>query len=129
MFAYLDDLSRRREWQLDVKDTKVLTPGPTGVGTEVAETRQVGRRTLTVKWRVTSHEPPRRSTFETYEGSMMKPSGVVTVAPSGEGSLVTFEMDPHPMGIAKLLMPLISRQIRANIANDMAKLKSNLESA
>jgi uncharacterized membrane protein len=129
VFAYLDDLSRRPEWQLDVQKTKVLTDGPTRVGTEVEEVRQMGRKAGTVRWRVTSHEPPRRSTFETYESSMLKPSGVITVAPSGDGSTVTFEMEPNPIGIAKLMMPMIARQIRKNITTDLERLKQNLESS
>jgi uncharacterized protein YndB with AHSA1/START domain len=127
VFAYLDDLARRPEWQLDVQRTTVLTPGPTRVGTEVEEVRQMGRRAGTVKWRVTSHEPPRRSTFETYESSMLKPSAVITVTPSGEGSVVTFAMDPNPTGMAKLTMPMINKQIRKNVITDLARLKSNLE--
>ena len=127
MFAFLDDLRRRPEWQLDVKETKVLTEGPTRVGTEVEEVRQMGRRSMRIRWRVTGHEPPRRSTFETYEASMMKPSGVITVEPSGSGSVVTFEIDPNPIGMGRLMMPLVSGQIRKNISTDLERLKRNLE--
>ena len=127
VFTYLDDLPARPTWQTDITTTKVLTDGPTAVGTEVKETRRVGGRTMTSKWRVTSHEPPRRSTFETYEGTMMRPSGVITVAADGAGTRVTFEMEPNPMGFSKLLMPMIAGQIRKNIASDLANLKHNLE--
>jgi uncharacterized membrane protein len=127
VFAYLDDFNKHPLWQNDVKSTKVLTEGPTRVGTEVEELRQMGRRAMTTRWRVTSHEPPRRSTFETYEGSMMRPSGVITVAPEGEGSRVTFEMDPNPMGFTKVLMPFIGGQIRKSISTNLEKLKGNLE--
>jgi uncharacterized membrane protein len=129
VFAYLDDLERRPEWQLDVKETKVLTQGPTRVGTEVEEVRQMGRKAGRVRWRVTGHEPPRRSTFETYESQMLKPSGVITVEPSGSGSTVTFEMEPNPIGMGKLLMPMIARQIRKNITADLERLKDTLETS
>ena len=89
----------------------------------------MGRKAGTVRWRVTGHEPPRRSTFETYESSMLKPSGVITVAPSGDGSKVTFEMEPNPIDIAKLVMPMIARQIRKNITADLNRLEPNLESS
>ena len=127
VFAYLDDFNQHPAWQSDVKSTKVLTDGPTRVGTEVEELRQMGRRAMTTRWRVTSHEPPHRSTFETYESSMMKPSGVITVTPEGEGSRVTFEMDPNPMGFTKLLMPVIAGQIRKSISRNLETLKGNLE--
>ena len=127
VFAYLDDFNKHPEWQSDVKSTKVLTDGPTRVGTEVEELRQMGKRAMTTRWRVTAHEPPHRSTFETYEASMMKPSGVITVAAEGEGSRVTFEMEPNPTGVTKLLMPVIARQIRKSISNNLEHLKGNLE--
>jgi len=84
----------------------------------------MGRKAGTVRWRVTGHEPPRRSTFETYESSMLKPSGVITVAPSGDGSKVTFEMEPNPIDIAKLVMPMIARQIRKNITTDLDRSRA-----
>ena len=129
VFAYLDDLGRRPEWQLDITSTRVLTEGPTGVGTEVEETRMMGRRSVTMRWLVTSHDPPRRSAFETYQASMLKPSGVITVEASEGGSRVTFEMEPNPIGFAKLMMPMISRQIRKNVAADLDRLKRNLETS
>ncbi len=129
VFAYLDDFTNRPSWQPELKSSKVLTQGPVGVGTEVEEVRQMGKREFTSRWRVTGYEPPRRSTFETFDGKMLRPSGVVSVAPEGEGSRVSFEMDPHPMGAAKLFMPLIRRQIRRNVELGLVNLKRNLESA
>ena len=129
VFAYLDDFGARKTWQKDITTTKVLTDGPVRVGTEVEETRQMGKRTIVSRWRVTTHEPPMRSTFETYDGSMLKPSGAVTVAADGAGSRVTFEMEPNPMGITKVLMPIIARQIRKSINGSLQNLKSNLESS
>jgi carbon monoxide dehydrogenase subunit G len=127
VFAYLDDLANRPAWQTELVSTKVLTDGPTRVGTEVEETRSMGKRTFTSRWRVTLHDPPQRSEFVTYDGQMMKPSGVVTVTPEGSGSRVTFAMDPNPSGFAKLMMPMIAPRIRKNIATDLANLKRNLE--
>jgi len=127
VFAYVSDYTKHPDWQADVKTTKVLTEGSTRVGTEVEELRQMGKRAVTTRWRVTSYDPPRGSTFETYEGSMLKPSGTISVTPDGEGARVTFEMEPNPMGVAKLMMPLIGRQIRKSIAGNLAQLKGNLE--
>jgi len=127
VFAYLDDLAAHTEWQDGVESVKVLTEGPTKVGTEVEESRKVGNRQVQMRWRVTAHEPPRRSAFETIESKMVKPSGVIVVAPSGEGSDVTFEMDPKPQGIGKLLSPFITRDIRKTVAGDLERLKRRLE--
>lgn len=128
VFAYLDDLPRHPDWQTDLTENRVLTEGPTRVGTEVAATRQMGGRTMSIKWRIIEHDPPRRTVFETYEGQMMKPRGEVTVEPIAEGSRVTFSMDPRFEGFGKVLGPLvIMRQLRKTIPDDLRRLKEKLE--
>src|SRR4051794_11735516 len=46
VFAYLDDLERHGEWQGEIVSTKIQTEGPVRVGTEVNETRRVGKREM-----------------------------------------------------------------------------------
>jgi uncharacterized membrane protein len=129
VFAYLDDLGAHTEWQAQVDSVQVLTEGPTRVGTEVEETRTVGgNRKITMRWRVTEHDPSsRRSAFETYESKMMKPSGVISVASSGDGSEVTFSMSTNPVGFGKVLAPLMNRDVEKTIVADLERLKQRLE--
>src|SRR5947207_5063409 len=97
VFRYLDDLAAHKEWQENIESIKVVTEGPTRVGTEVEETRVMGGgRRFDMRWRVTEHDATsRRSAFETTESKMMKPSGVISVEPAGKGSEVTFSMDTN----------------------------------
>jgi uncharacterized membrane protein len=129
VFSYLDDLEAHREWQDQVESIKVVTDGPTRPGTEVEETRVVGGgRKVEMRWRVTEHDPQsRRSAFETVESKMMKPSGVIEVAPAGEHSEVTFSMDAHPVGFGKLLAPMMNRDVAKTIEGDLGRLKQRLE--
>ena len=129
VFAYLDDLGAHTEWQDSVEAIRVVTDGPTRVGTEVEETRVMGgSRKIEMRWRVTEHDPTtRRSAFETLESKMMKPSGVISVTPANEGSEVTFEMTPNPIGVGKLLAPIMNGQVRKTIEGDLARLKQRLE--
>jgi uncharacterized membrane protein len=129
VFAYLDDLGAHKEWQQQIDSVQVLTDGPTRVGTEVEETRTVGgNRKITMRWRLTEHDASsRRSAFETYESKMMKPSGVISVAPAGDGSEVTFSMDTNPVGFGKLLAPLMNRDVEKTITGDLERLKQRLE--
>jgi uncharacterized membrane protein len=130
VFAYLDNLEAHKEWQDAVDTIKVVTDGPTRVGTEVEESRVVGgNRKVEMRWRVTEHDPvTRRSAFETVESKMMKPSGVISVAPAGESSEVTFSMDTNPVGFGKLLSPMLTSQVAKTIEADLARLKQRLES-
>jgi uncharacterized membrane protein len=129
VFAYLDDLEAHREWQDAVERIKVVTDGPTRVGTEVEESRVVGgNRRIDMRWRVTEHDPAtRRSAFETVESKMMKPSGVISVAAVGDASEVTFSMTTNPIGFGKLLGPLMNRDVEKTIEGDLARLKQRLE--
>lgn len=130
VFAYLDDLEAHREWQEQIESATVLTDGPARVGTEVEETRKVGGgRTIVMRWRLTEHDPAaRRSAFETIESKMLKPAGVISVAQSGDGSEVTFEMTTNPVGFARLMGPLINRDVTRSIEGDLGRLKARLES-
>ena len=128
VFAYLDDLEAHHEWQGQVVSAKVVTDGPTRVGTEVEETRSIGGREVHMRWRVSDHDPQaRRSAFETIESSMLKPSGAIEVAPAGEHSEVTFSIDPNPVGFGKLLAPIMRRQVDKQVDLDLAALKRRLE--
>ena len=129
VFAYLDDLSKHPEWQPQIKSRRIVTDGPTAVGTEVDDTRVVGGgREVPMRWKVTEHDPTaRRSAFETIEGKMIKPSGVISVAQSGEGSEVTFQFTTNPFGFGWLMSPLINRDVQKTIAENLERLKENLE--
>ena len=129
VFAYLDDLNKHPEWQPQIESRRIVTEGPTRVGTEVDDTRVVGGgRKVPMRWKVTEHDPAgRRSAFETIESKMIKPSGVITVAQAGEGSEVTFEFTTNPFGFGWLMAPLINRDVAKTVTENLGRLKENLE--
>ena len=129
VFAYLDDLSKHPEWQPQIESRRIITDGPTRVGTEIDDTRVVGGgRKIPMHWKVTEHDAAaRRSSFETIESKMLKPSGVISVAPAGEGSEVTFQFNTNPFGFGKLLSPLINRDVDKTIAANLERLMERLE--
>ncbi|TMK66789.1 MAG: hypothetical protein E6G07_09475 [Actinobacteria bacterium] len=129
VFAYLDDLNKHPEWQPQIESRRIVTEGPTRVGTEVDDTRVVGGgRKVPMRWKVTEHDPAgRRSAFETIESKMIKPSGVISVAQAGEGSEVTFEFTTNPFGFGWLMAPLINRDVAKTVTENLGRLKENLE--
>ena len=129
VFAYLDDLNKHPEWQPQIESRRIVTEGPTRVGTEVDDTRVVGGgRKVPMRWKVTEHDPAgRRSAFETIESKMIKPSGVISVAQAGEGSEVTFEFTTNPFGFGWLMAPLINRDVAKTVTENLERLKENLE--
>lgn len=129
VFEYLDRVADHKEWQDQIVEARQLTPGPTGVGTEVEETREIpGGRTVRMRWRVSEHDrEARRSGFETLESKFMKPSGLIEVQPVGDASEVTFTMHTNPFGFGRLLAPLMTRDVTKTVEGDLERLKQRLE--
>jgi len=130
VFAYLDDLSRHKEWDDQIVETQVETEGPTRVGTRATDTRKTPMGKQKVAYEISEYDPPRRSAFRGLSGPI-RPVGAVTVEPVDDGarSRVTIEIELVGHGIGKLLAPLANRDARKHIPENQAKLKERLESA
>jgi hypothetical protein len=108
VFAYLDDLSRHKEWDDMILETRVETEGPTRVGTRATDKRQLPLGKQDVPYEITEHDPPRRSAFRGLEGPV-RPRGSVNIEPldGGSRSRVTLEFELEATNLfGKLLAPL-----------------------
>ncbi|MGN6378454.1 MAG: SRPBCC family protein [Gaiellales bacterium] len=130
VFAYLDDLRRHGEWQPDIVEVQVTTPGPTQKGTRAVETRRIGGRNQTMTFEITEHDPPRVFAFRGMNGPV-RPIGRGTVEPVGDGrrSRLTLDFDFEGHGIGKLIVIMARRQARSQIPQNQERLKGRLESA
>jgi uncharacterized membrane protein len=129
VFAYLDQVDKHSEWQEGLVGSRVVTAGPVGVGTRVADTRKVPGGPREITYEITEHEPPRRSAWRGVDGPV-RPVGSVTVEPAGEGrSRVTLELDLQGHGIGVLFAPFARMQASKQVPKDQAKLKEILESS
>jgi uncharacterized protein YndB with AHSA1/START domain len=129
VFAYLDEHERHREWQDQIVSSSVETEGPVRVGTQVRETRKIGRREQDTSYEITEHEPPHRTTFRGIAGPV-RPIGTVTVEPVGDGSRsrvsIDFNLVGHGVGV--LFAPLARMQAKKDIPRIQEQLKARLES-
>jgi len=130
VFAYLDDLTRHKEWDDQIVETRVETDGPTRVGTRATDTRKTPMGKQKIAYEISEHDPPRRAAFRGVSGPV-RPVGAVTVEPleGGARSRVTIEIELVGHGIGKLLAPLANRDARKHVPDNQAKLKERLESA
>jgi uncharacterized membrane protein len=128
VFAYIDQFERHGEWQNAIISARREPAGPTRVGTRTIEKRRVpgGPREFTSE--IVEHDPPRRVVFQGLNGPI-RPRGIVTVVPLGDGSRsrVTLELDLVGHGIGKLLAILARRDARKSIPRDQSRLKQILE--
>jgi len=76
---------------------------------------------------VVQHEPPRRFAFDA-TGSLGIAHHVFEIEPSGAGSRVTKSMElTKPSFFARLIWPMIGRQQRPGLEQDLARIKQRLE--
>jgi len=127
VFDYLADGTHNRDWRSGVLEIE-KTAGPDGEG---AVYRQVlsgpGGRRIDGDYRVTVYDPPRRLEFLVVAGPA-RPAGAfeLTEAPEAGATRLRFALDLQPTGLMKLMTPMISRQMRAEVAQ-LDTLKAIME--
>ena len=128
VFAYLAELEKHSEWQADLIGSKLVTQGPVGVGTRVADTRKVPGGPREMTYEVTEHDPPNKSSWRGVDGPV-RVDGSVIVEPvgGGERSRVTVELNFAGHGIGVLFMPIARMQARKQVPANQARLKEILE--
>jgi ribosome-associated toxin RatA of RatAB toxin-antitoxin module len=127
VFAYVDDVARHTEWQSGLQKVEILSGS--GVGLRAKETRRVPGRSLTYTYEVTEHDPPTRMAFRVLDGAVRALGGMtVTPLEGGARSKVDFALDFEGHGFGKVLLGLVRRDARKTVPEDLARLKSRLES-
>jgi uncharacterized protein YndB with AHSA1/START domain len=125
VFAYLGDLEHTPEWNWAVDETTKTTEGPAGVGTEYRQTRSVPTR-ATETLRITAFEEPR---LVAVEGTLGPFPARLSYELKDEGRhttvINTVELDPP--GMLRIASPILSRRIKASVADNLNVLKEQLE--
>lgn len=129
VFSYSSDPAHRDEWQAAVEDVTVETPGATGVGTTVSETRHVTGGPRPIRWSYTHFDPSKLWSFRGVAGPV-RPVGSMTFSPRDPGGTrVDMEIDFTGHGLGHLLVPLARRDARKQVPRDLVDLKRQLERA
>jgi uncharacterized protein YndB with AHSA1/START domain len=126
IFGYLADGTHNKEWRNGVLEIERTT---TADG-EGAEYRQVlagpGGRRIDGDYRVTVFDPPGRLEFSVIAGPA-RPHGVFELTENPDHSTkVRFTLDMAPSGMMRLMTPMISKQMRSEVAQ-LDTLKAILE--
>lgn len=126
VFDYLAEGTHNREWRAGVLEIS-RTSASDGLG---ATYRQVlagpGGRRIDGDYQVTVFDPPRRLGFQVTAGPA-RPAGVFELSENADQSTrVRFSLDLSPAGLMKLMTPMITRQMRREVAQ-LDNLKAILE--
>jgi uncharacterized protein YndB with AHSA1/START domain len=118
-FAYITNVARFPEWQLDV--VRVQADGD-----RFTTTRRIGRTERSMTQEIVDNQPPRTWAARGVDGPI-RPNATLTIEPAGSGSRITLALDYEAHGIGKALLPLVRKQTRAGAPVSLANLKKRLE--
>jgi uncharacterized protein YndB with AHSA1/START domain len=126
VFSYLADGTHNREWRSGVLEIERTSPA----NAEGATYKQVlagpGGRRIDGDYRVTVYEPPSRLGFTVIAGPA-RPEGLFELTALPDNSTrVRFALDLKPTGAMKLMTPMISSQMKKEVAQ-LDALKTILE--
>lgn len=129
VFAYMDDISREREWQPYLLETEQVPPGPTAVGTRRRYVSVFVGKRVENTYVVKAYEPERRVTLESTPDSAVRGATEIRWQAVGDHTRVTMSMEGEPAGMLRfvpraLLEGAFAREIRVALG----RLKERLES-
>jgi len=102
VFRFLTTPANDPSWRTGVKE--ISAEGPIAVGTKVHQlVAGPGGRSIAADIQVTAYEPQTRYGFKAIAGPA-RPVGEYRLAPSGEGTQVTFSLDTELSGLKKMFM-------------------------
>lgn len=124
----LDAEANMPKWNAAVESVAKTSEGPIATGsTFEMRGRLMGRR-VEMTTRFTTVEPNRVIELET-TGRPIAPRAGLWFEPEDGGTRVTFRGDPNPVGVFKLLSPLVTRQAQRLWDGNLARLKTVLETS
>jgi uncharacterized membrane protein len=125
VFAFLADLNNIPKWQAEVVTSKVITTGPTKVGTRFTEKVKMGPMRATANCEVTEFSPDRMMAFKAIS-PLINYEGRILVDPWEKGARLTLAGTVEPKGLWRLLQPIMMGEFKSGIKKELAAIKEIL---
>jgi len=125
VFASLAE-SDNSQWQPNVVEERITTPAPFGTGSTGVNVRLVAGQTVETTWTVTAFTPPTRFTVKSLSGPVSYEL-TYQCEPVGDATRCTLSFSGETHGFFAVEEPLLAQTIKADFADDLARLKSYLE--
>jgi carbon monoxide dehydrogenase subunit G len=110
VFAYLSDFTTTEEWDPGTVDTTRVS-GDGGVGTTYRNVSSFLGRKTELTYTVTTHEPDRLFALRG-ENKTVVARDTMEIAPSGDGTRVTYTAEFEFQGVARFVAPLLSPALK-----------------
>jgi uncharacterized protein YndB with AHSA1/START domain len=115
-------------WQESAVSTRVTTPGPVGLGSEMEHEGRWLRMRIPTTAVVTGYEPPLRYGYDITTKLIPKPSLMrYAVEPVENGTKLTLSNDAPSSRWMKPFEPLLQRNVQGMFERDVARLKALIE--
>jgi uncharacterized protein YndB with AHSA1/START domain len=126
VFEYIANPEKTPLWAGVVRETKLTSEGPYGVGSTYNNVVELLGRRIESNYEVTEYEPNSKSSTKTTSGPM--PMEISTTFKAVEGGTeVTNSAKLDAAGLFKLAEPVFARMADRQVETDFANLKDLLE--
>ncbi|MBM4409560.1 MAG: hypothetical protein FJ038_13425 [Chloroflexi bacterium] len=128
VWTYLVDPDHEPEWQQGVHSSAHTPAGPIRAGTRKVKVRSTpfGKQRFTVEYTRVDHSA-REWDDVVVDGMVRGSTGHYRVTSTGPGSRVDLDVVMRGVGFMKVLMPVIDRSSRVDLAGGLQRLKVMLE--
>jgi carbon monoxide dehydrogenase subunit G len=128
VFAYMDDVSREREWQPGIVEAYQEPPGPTAVGTKKRYVSEFMGRRIENTYVTTVYEPDVRVSYETTPDSVLKAKVQLQFETVGSGTKVTMAVNGKATGPLRFIPKgVLEAVFRKELGQSLQMLKERLE--
>jgi uncharacterized protein YndB with AHSA1/START domain len=127
VFAFVSDMTNTPQWSAELVEAKVVSPGPTGVGTKSTSTVKILGRQIEVTSESVEYESNRRYRLEHDAGPVTVRDDWFIFEPVAGGTKVTHKAEIEAGGVFKVAEPIAARLNQRQWETNFAVLKELLE--
>lgn len=129
VFAYMDDVSREKEWQPGIVEARKEPPGPTVVGTRKHYVSEFLGRRIENTYLTRVFERDAHAVYETMPGSVLQARAELRWESVGAGTRVTMGFEGKVGGPLRLVPKgMLEKVYRKELETTLGLLKERLES-
>lgn len=130
VFAYMDDVTREREWQPGIREAWKEPEGPTAVGTQKHYVSEFMGRRIQNTYVTRVFERDRHVVYETSRESVLQAKAELRWEAMGEETRVSMAFEGKVAGPLSLVpQRMLERMYRGELEKSLGLLKSRLEAA
>jgi len=129
VFDFLLDLANPPRFASGIKAVRGVEDGPLTLGRRYGQTSTILGRTIDAEVEVTSCERDRELVLKTVTGLVPVARSFRLAAPSEAQTDLTLAVDAEPGKGMRLMVPMLERTAREQIATTLERLKTELEAA